>query len=94
MSFFLKKYDILMGKRPLFTKCATNAVLVGLGDAICQNIEMKKEKKPFNFKRLSNFTFYGFFFNGPFLHIGYAKIIPRMIPGNSHFDNFLKVLWT
>ena len=42
MSILFTKYMSLLEKRPLITKCTTSAVLVALGDTICQTIEKCK----------------------------------------------------
>jgi len=42
MSILFTKYMSLLEKRPLITKCTTSAVLVALGDTICQTIEKSK----------------------------------------------------
>ena len=38
----MKFYMNALKKRPLFTKCATSAILLGMGDSICQMTEQSK----------------------------------------------------
>ena len=78
------RYMMWLDKRPLATKCVTAAIMVGMGDAICQRFERTKQSsKRHDFLRSRNFMLYGLLANGPTLHLTYTKLLPWVAAGNS-----------
>ena len=72
-------------QRPLITLALTTSLRMGLGDCICQGIEISQDReKTYQMHRTTTFMKYGFLVNGPFLHVVYSRvytIFPQSIFG-------------
>ena len=68
----LKKYENLLITKPIITKCVTSFITFGLGDLICQKLEIvysNKEQK-LNWKRFMKQASFGFLYT-PIFHFNF-----------------------
>ena len=90
-----KRYLQANETRPLLTKCLTASTLMGLGDFICQSIEVRyTEKDSIDRSRLFSFTTYGFALYGPLLYTTYNNILPMIAPGKGWKSIGKKLIFT
>jgi protein Mpv17 len=81
----LSWYNGVLTRKPILTKSLTSFVTFGLGDAICQSIEIStaknrgKPKKKFDFSRFFKQAIFGFSFS-PYFHLHFSKILPFLFP--------------
>lgn len=86
MASFLKnifsKYNAYTKKNPFSSTSLTTGVILGLGDALEQYIEKKRNKvaKPFEIRRALNMGAYGLAIYGPFCSLWYTKWLPMLAP--------------
>eukprot|EP00026_Physarum_polycephalum_P016203 Phypoly_transcript_17062.p1 GENE.Phypoly_transcript_17062~~Phypoly_transcript_17062.p1 ORF type:complete len:219 (+),score=29.04 Phypoly_transcript_17062:155-811(+) len=83
-------YVRALDKRPLFTKMCTASVLMGVGDAVSQNIEKIVQKRsagsekqvtsPYDIPRTLRMAAVGMFLSGPLLHVWY-KVLDKWMAG-------------
>ena len=80
-STMFRWYSKMLSEKPLTTRMATWGFLFGLGDLICQGIEQQeKEELMIDKRRLTRFSFFGWFLAAPVLNYQYARILPMISP--------------
>ena len=93
MSRFLRSYNILIDRHPIKTKSVTCFFIFGIGDYLCQKMEIKYEIiKEFSVKRCLMQSSFGFI-GAPYLHLQYCKIIPRIFPEHTKYSTAKSVLY-
>ncbi|CAH00328.1 uncharacterized protein KLLA0_D03751g [Kluyveromyces lactis] len=75
-SVILKRYNILLKRNPLLTKCITGAVLTGLSELFSQWVSLSPEerKEKLNWIKVALMSLYGGLFNAPVNHFSYKWI--------------------
>ena len=59
----------------------TSGLIAGLGDQVCQRIEMKKNPKQVaDWRRTAVFSTIGCFYQGPSLHFNFTYVLPYVVP--------------
>jgi hypothetical protein len=84
-SSLLERYSNLLQISPYPTKIITSAFLGGLGDTLIQNLERRKLKKAFDFRRLVVFMLVTGLYIAPVIHnwFGFLDSMPFLV-GLSH----------
>ena len=74
-------YSEMLFKKPIITKAITGFIIFGLGDYLCQELELRYLKKPgeLEYMRILKQASFGIIVS-PYLHLQYCKIIPWMFP--------------
>lgn len=83
----LKKYENLLITKPIITKCVTSFITFGLGDLICQKLEMvysNKEQK-LNWKRFMKQASFGFLYT-PIFHFNFCHLLPYLFPPTTKYS--------
>jgi hypothetical protein len=94
MNTALSWYSNVLVTRPLISKASSAFVIFGLGDYLCQEMELKILKKPgkIDFKRIFKQSLFGVVV-APYLHLQYCKIIPRLFPGENPASVMKSILY-
>eukprot|EP00347_Sterkiella_histriomuscorum_P024282 403331669 len=78
-TIILKKLWYYSDKHPVLSRSISTAMLGGLADFICQNLEKyynTDQKKPYDFVRTGRFFGFHLVLNGPWLHLLYSRVLP------------------
>lgn len=74
---FINWYTKMLVEKPYTTKCITSFITFGLGDVICQSLEMSNDKtKKFDSYRAFKQGSFGVIMT-PYLHLQFNVIIPK-----------------
>ena len=89
-------YNNAITRKPILTKCCTSFFTFGLGDTICQVIEIRTAKKKGQTKhvdllRIIKQAVFGFSFS-PYFHLHFSRIVPFLFPVLPGGNNNLRVL--
>jgi peroxisomal membrane protein 2 len=88
-----RKYNYLIDSHPIKTKTATCFFIFGLGDYLCQKIELKFEIiKEYSIKRCLLQGSFGIV-AAPLLHLQFCYIIPRLFPEHLKYSIIKTLLY-
>jgi hypothetical protein len=84
MSSAITWYSNVLRTRPIVSKSASAIFIFGVGDYLCQVMELRILKKPgkIDIKRILKQSLFGFVV-APYLHLQYCQIIPKLFPGEN-----------
>lgn len=87
-------YNEMLVKKPLITKTITGFFIFGLGDYLCQELEIKylKKQSEIEYMRILKQASFGILVS-PYLHLQYCKIIPLLFPKNDTRSTFLSTIY-
>lgn len=84
----------MLVKKPIITKAVSGVILFGLGDYMCQQMELKVLKKPgkIEYVRIFKTAAFGIVV-APYLHLQFCKIIPWLFPKDNFKSKVLSTLY-
>jgi protein Mpv17 len=89
----LRRYGRLLEEKPLTTKSITSFITFGIGDMICQKIEINLNKnKHWDKARTVRQASYGVFIT-PYLHFQFCFVMPYLFPGKSFLSRIKSVIF-
>ena len=83
-----------MRVRPILGNAVSGIFIFGIGDYLCQEMELRIIKKPgkIDFNRIFKSCIFGIIF-APYLHLQYGIIIPKLFPGESTLSTIKGILY-